>query len=183
MWKIEIHDRGQSRFGGAFDHRFGGSSDHGLLDYQDLITLHYGKHRSLYYYVNYYQQNYVNRPSYPCDETNSVQMESCLLEFYSFILNCTLPWMKTTNHEKRVCDRLEDLAKYREVFSKINKHPHYYEDLEAFGCTKQNCLKNSWKREVVDEDLEWVYWLGEYEVILYFSNNQDFVRELLQLFS
>ena len=169
-FKIEVHDRGQSRTGG--------DSDHGLLDTRDRITLKHGKDRSLYYYANYNQQNFINRPAYQCDETNTAQMEDCLVEFYSFMLNCSLPWLKNKSQDRRVCNQPEDVANYAEVFAKVNEKPRYLEDLKKFGCLIQPCKKNTWKVELIDQDLAWVNWVNANEAILYFSNTQAYVRTL-----
>ena len=73
-------------------------------------------------------------------------MTKCYNEFYMMKLNCSFPWIKSTQLPFKTCGSNHKVNDLVNLVNEVNiGTPNLMKELDDFGCNEQNCVKTNWR--------------------------------------
>ena len=86
--QVELQSKDQSRMNQRYS-------------FHDLYPVINGTRKR--YYLEPLLNKKINTRNYKCDEENNHEQTKCLNYFYMSKLNCTFPWLESTNQSQEKC--------------------------------------------------------------------------------
>ena len=73
-------------------------------------------------------------------------MTQCFNDFYMMKLNCSFPWLKSQKEKYFKCSAKQRVNDLVNIIDAVNQgSPDIMEEIEDFGCDKQNCEQTNWE--------------------------------------
>ena len=87
----------------------------------------------------------INTKHYECNESNDIQMTSCLDEFYMSKMNCSFPWLKSYFGSLEKCANKHYIGDLKALIDFVVAKGEFHRDSKK--CLVPNCVATKWKSE------------------------------------
>ena len=124
----EFHGKGQSRMNQGWT-------------YHDLFELKVWKLEI--YYVESSIRRKIKTKNYNCYEKNDMHQADCLNDFYMKKLNCTFPWIKSSQKSLEKCGDRHYINDLINLVDGVAKGENVSNEVQK--CLIPNCATTSWK--------------------------------------